>query len=152
MPASGSPTRKGRRIGLAKAHRTNEVTTMAALQATTNAQASAKAVGDALEVSLGGSWQITDPRPNWTELLGAAAPARVILRTDAVERWDTSLLLFLFEVQQWCRVKGAYCDLERLPEKIRVLLGQMVTSHETSVPFDRSENFLTAVGLATQDS
>jgi phospholipid/cholesterol/gamma-HCH transport system permease protein len=71
---------------------------------------------------------------------------------DAVERWDSSLLLFLFEVQQWCRAHGAHCDLEAVPARVRTLLGQLVASHETSVPFDRSENFLTSVGLATQDA
>ena len=116
------------------------------------AHASAKAAGDALEVALAGSWKITEPRPAWPEVLGAQNPARVRLRVDGVGQWDTSLLLFLFEVQQWCRVTGAYCDTEALPEKIRTLLAQLAAAHETSVPFDRSESFLTAVGLATQDT
>jgi phospholipid/cholesterol/gamma-HCH transport system permease protein len=54
-------------------------------------------------------------------------------------------------VQQWCRVTGAHCDTEALPEKIQQLLTQMAASHETSVPFDRTENFLVTVGLATQE-
>ncbi|MSU24062.1 MAG: ABC transporter permease [Opitutus sp.] len=116
------------------------------------ARASANAAGDALEVVLAGNWQITKPRPAWPELLGAQNPARVRLRVDEVGRWDTSLLLFLFEAQQWCRVTGAYCDTAALPEKIRTLLTQLAAAHETSVPFDRSESFLTAVGLATQDT
>ncbi len=116
------------------------------------ARASATAAGDALEVALAGTWQITEPRPSWAGLLGTQTPARVRLRTDGVEKWDSALLLFLFEVQQWCRGAGAYCDTEALPEKIRTLLAQLAASHETSVPFDRSENFFTSVGLATQDT
>jgi phospholipid/cholesterol/gamma-HCH transport system permease protein len=125
---------------------------MAANPETPSARASANAAGDALEVALAGTWQITDARPSWPAVLGAQHPARVRLRADDVAKWDTSLLLFLFEAQQWCRVTGAYCDTDALPEKIRTLLAQLAASHETSVPFDRSENFLTSVGLATQDT
>ncbi len=107
--------------------------------------------GDALAVALAGTWQVMESRPSWAGLLGAQNPARVRLVVADVEKWDSSLLLFLFEVQQWCRGTGAYCETDALPEKIRTLLGQLAASHETSVPFDRSENFITTVGLATQD-
>jgi len=124
---------------------------MSANPATLEARVSAKAEGDALDVALAGTWQVTAPRPAWDEVRGAQNPSRVRLRADEVAKWDSSLLLFLFEVQQWCRVTGAYCDTEALPEKIRALLAQLAASHETSVPFDRSGSFFTAVGLATQD-
>ena len=103
-----------------------------------------------LEVALAGTWQITEPRPSWARLLGGQNPTRVRLRVEEVEKWDSSLLLFLFEAQQWCRSAGAYCEADALPEKIRTLLVQLAASHETSVPFDRSENFLTTVGVAAQ--
>ena len=144
-------TIKGQRIGLAAGGVTSEVGGMAANPATWESLASVKAEGDALDVTLAGSWQITARRPSWAELLGAQDPKRVRLRADDVVKWDTSLLLFIFEVQQWCRVSGAYCDTDALPETIRELLTQLAASHETSVPFDRSESFFTAVGLATQN-
>jgi phospholipid/cholesterol/gamma-HCH transport system permease protein len=115
------------------------------------ARVAAKTVGDVLDVALAGTWQITEPRPSWARLLDGQSPARVRLSVGEVEKWDSSLLLFLFEAQQWCRSTGAYCEVDALPEKIRALLGQLAASHETSVPFDRSENFFTTVGLATQD-
>ncbi len=105
-----------------------------------------------MEVRLAGSWQITEARPTWHELRGAQNPARVRLHTDGVEKWDSSLLLFLFEAQQWCRVSGADFDGEALPEKIRTLLSQLAASHEMSVPIDRSTSFLSSVGLAIQDT
>ena len=125
---------------------------MPASPETLNARATATADGEALQVTLGGAWQITEPRPSWAGLLGARKPARVRLAADDLAKWDSSLLLFLFEVQQWCRETGAHCDAEALPEKIRALLAQLAASHETSVPFDRSESFLTTVGMATQDT
>lgn len=125
---------------------------MSANPETAHARVTATTVGEVFEVALGGTWLVTEPRPAWPKLLGAQTPARVRLRTEEVEKWDTSLLLFLFEVQVWCRASGAYCDTDALPEKIRTLLTQLSASHETSVPFDRSENLLTSVGLATQDT
>src|SRR4051812_12189728 len=105
-----------------------------------------RSVGDVFEVSLAGTWRITESRPSWTELLGTRNPNRVRLKADEVERWDSSLLLFLFEAQQWCRATGAHCDVDALPEKVRAMLSQLAASHETSVPFDRSRNFLATVG------
>ena len=125
---------------------------MPASQEVLNARAIATDEGDALRVSLGGVWQITERRPAWAEVLAERTPKRVRLRADEVEKWDTSLLLFLFEAEQWCRVAGAYCDTAALPEKVRNLLGQLSRAHETSVPFNRAEGFLTSVGLATQDT
>jgi phospholipid/cholesterol/gamma-HCH transport system permease protein len=125
---------------------------MSAISEPPSARASAQADGDRLDVTLSGRWKITAPRPAWRELLGAQTPARVRLLADGLEQWDSSVLLFLFEAQQWCGSSGAVCDTAPLPEKIRTLLGQLVASHATSVPVDRSENFFTAVGTATQDA
>ncbi len=130
---------------------TSEVVGMSAEPVPLHARVSAKAEGDGLEVSLAGTWQITESRPSWAGFLGTQNPALVRLRVDEVGKWDSSLLLFLFAAQQWCRVTGAHCDTDALPEKIRTLLAQISASHETSVPFDRSENFLVTVGVATQD-
>ncbi len=117
-----------------------------------SARAAVTAEADGLTVAVSGTWQITAPRPSWEALRGTQNPRRVRLRADEVDKWDSALLLFLFEVQQWCRGSGAYCEVDGLPERIRLLLAQLAASHETSVPFDRSENFLTTVGLATQNA
>ncbi len=130
----------------------NEVVGMSASLEVLQARAIATDAGGALDVALGGVWQITERRPSWGEVLAGRTPTRVRLRADDVTEWDTSLLLFLFEAEQWCRVAGVYCDTEAVPEKIRNLLGQLSRAHETSVPFDRAESFLTSVGLATQDT
>src|SRR5687768_500326 len=88
------------------------------------ARATAVETDGGLDVSLGGVWQIAAPRPSWTAVRGERTLARVRLRVDEVEKWDTSLLLFLYEVQEWCRSAGVPCDTGALPEKIRTLLGQ----------------------------
>ena len=113
------------------------------------ARATARLDQEVLTVAAAGTWQVTEPRPAWNELLAGRTPRRVALQTAGVERWDSSLLLFLFEAQQWCRVTGAYCDIEELPVNIRELLGQLAQADETSVPHDRSTDFLASVGLST---
>ncbi len=115
------------------------------------ARADASLEGETLSVQLAGDWTITGPRPGWIATLAGRAPKRVVLDSTGLGQWDSALLLFLFEAQQWSRIAGAHCDTQALPEKVHALLGQMSASHETSVPFDRSENFLTGVGEATID-
>jgi phospholipid/cholesterol/gamma-HCH transport system permease protein len=105
-----------------------------------------------LEVVLSGNWNVTAPRPSWTELRGRQKPAWVSLRVGDVEKWDSSLLLFLFEVQEWCRAAKIPCDTSALPEKILALLAQFVSAHETSEPRDRRDTFLISVGRATLET
>lgn len=112
----------------------------------------ASADASALEVVLAGTWHITAPRPAWIELLEGRAPRRVRFSVDALERWDTSLLLFLFEAQRWCGAQGAVCETDALPEKVRALLGELSRAHEASVPADRADGFLTAVGRTAQET
>ncbi|MEO6001676.1 MAG: ABC transporter permease [Opitutus sp.] len=113
------------------------------------ARASDRMNGDVLEVSLSGVWRITEARPSWPELLAGRNPAVVRVLVQEVVRWDSALLLFVFEVEQWCRATGARFDNTPLSEKIRSLVSQLSASHESSVPFDRSPNFFAIVGSAT---
>ena len=116
------------------------------------ARADAVLEGTALRVVIGGDWSITAPRPAWEAVRAGRQPKQVVLESGGLGDWDSSLLLFLFEVQNWCRLGGVFCDTRALPERVHALLRQMTSSHETSVPFDRSENFLTTVGEATFDA
>lgn len=122
---------------------------MSGSQPNVPARASAVADGDVLEVTVGGTWQVTDRRPGWRDTLGAAAPRRVRLQAAELGRWDSSLLLFLSAAQAWCRENRVACDADGLPRNIQHLLGQLATAHETSAPFDRSAGFFTTVGFAT---
>jgi len=124
---------------------------MSATKELRKAQVSSKLEGERMEVALAGVWRITEQRPSWASVVKRAHPKRVEVSVEGVERWDSSLLLFLFEVEQWCRATGAYFDGERLPEKIRTLLAQLDVSHQTSVPFDRTKSFVEVVGVATAD-
>jgi phospholipid/cholesterol/gamma-HCH transport system permease protein len=120
---------------------------MSASLETRAAQVSARTDGDELVLTLSGRWRITSPRPGWPKVLGAQTPRRVRIVQEDVTAWDSSLLLFLREAQQWCRVAGVFCDITALPGQVQTLLAQFDVAQGTSVPFDRSANFLSVVGL-----
>ncbi|MCR6655497.1 MAG: ABC transporter permease [Opitutus sp.] len=119
--------------------------------ASASAAAAVQSVEDGVEVRLSGRWRITEPRPSWTELSRKLKPAFVRARMDEVEQWDSSLVLFLFEINEWCAASGVTFDDTALPERVRVLESQITASHQVSVPRDRSTNFFQVVGEATLD-
>lgn len=107
--------------------------------------------GEWLLVELQGAWRITEPRPSWPRLLSGAEPTRVKLVWGRLEDWDSALLLFVFEVRQWCRTRQVACDLSSLPDALQKLLSQLVGVTDTPAVSDHSRDFLTVVGLAVQD-
>lgn len=115
------------------------------------ASASARAEGDVLLVVLGGIWKITASRPTWSEVLGKAKPSRVKVELAALESWDSSLLLFLFETEQWCRATGMPLDSSALPKQLRDLVGQIVAAQGKEKPVDRAMNPISMIGLAVFD-
>jgi phospholipid/cholesterol/gamma-HCH transport system permease protein len=115
------------------------------------AHAIARIEGDALAVELGGLWKITEDRPSWLRILGANKPARVQITLLELENWDSSLLLFLFEVEKWCVETKATLDASKLPPNMRDLLKQIIAAQGKDVPVDRSENPIGLIGLAVFD-
>ncbi len=104
--------------------------------------------GDRLIADLGGVWRITDPLPAWSGLLGGRRPRTVVVRVGALERWDSSLVRFVHEIELWCRASGAACDVSALPATVRDLAAQLAHARETRMPFDHSHNLLAVVGVA----
>lgn len=103
-------------------------------------------------VKIGGVWKITEKRPSWSAVAEGQGPLkRVRFEAREVEVWDSSLLLFLFEVQQWCLVSGVAFDGNTLPERLRELLMQLGSAQAKEKVVDRRENPLTMIGLATFD-
>lgn len=121
------------------------------ITAPTETRVQLRTEGEWLLVELQGAWRIIETRPSWVTLLAERDPVRVKFVWGRLEDWDSALLLFVFEVRQWCRTKNVQCDLSDLPEALQKLLRQLVVVNETAMPIDRSRDFLTMVGLAAQD-
>jgi phospholipid/cholesterol/gamma-HCH transport system permease protein len=114
-----------------------------------SARVSTRSAGDALAVTLSGDWRMTERRPVWTEVIGAQAPERIRLQIEDLGAWDTSLIIFLFEVRQWGAARKTAVDPADLPPKVRTLLDQLEASDRQSVPRDRSEGLSAVVGGLT---
>ncbi len=99
-------------------------------------------------MELGGAWRITDPLPAWADAIGDRRPASVLVRPGSLERWDSSLVRFVHEIDRWCRESGAACDVSALPQTVRDLAAQLTHGRDTRVPFDHSHNLLAVVGVA----
>lgn len=124
---------------------------MPAINDVVQASASASAEGEVLRVVLGGIWKITGARPVWSEVLGQAKPVRIKVELAGLETWDSSLLLFLFEVQQWCTATETPLDSSALPKQLSELLAQIVAAQGKEKPVDRAANPIGLIGLAVFD-
>jgi phospholipid/cholesterol/gamma-HCH transport system permease protein len=116
----------------------------------TSAQASARTDGGLLEVSLAGSWTLGGATPRWELVRGKAVPSAVRLRAEGVSHWDTSLVVFVGEASHWCAGAGVPCDLDALPERMRMLGSQFAQSLVAGARNDHSRSLFVEVGLATQ--
>lgn len=118
----------------------------------TRATAQIRWAGEWLEVALSGEWRITGRRLRWAEVYKDArqpAGVRVVMAADM--RWDSVLLLFICDIRQWCVRAGIGCDQSHLPTAVQDLLVQLANVQAKPRPKERKENFLTSVGLATED-
>lgn len=116
-----------------------------------NAHVHARTTGECLLVELRGRWRITEPRPSWEESIAGQTPDRVILEMGEVCTWDSALILYIYEARRWCAARGATCDLSALPAPVQQLSSQL-DNLPVAAPSDHSRDFLTAVGLATEDA
>jgi phospholipid/cholesterol/gamma-HCH transport system permease protein len=141
---------KRARFGLARGHVTSEVNPMPDGTPNPASQVVVATAPAMVEVTVQGEWRVTGGRPRWPDLR-PPGDKRLPVRVQAgdLRRWDTSLILFLNDIEADCRLAGVGCDFSGLPETIRALVGQLSQAQKTTAPFDRSEGFLSAVGNAT---
>jgi len=104
-----------------------------------------------LTVELAGGWRITEATPKWDEVIGSTPAANVTFDFSKLERWDTSLVLFVAAAANWCRAHRTSCDLESLPESMRRLVDHFEDKTRHPVPPSRPSGFLAAVGRASLD-
>lgn len=114
----------------------------------TPAHAEAVLEGDRLTVTLGGAWRLTQAQPPWARVRGEHRPRAVRLRAENLERWDSSLVRFVHEVEGWCREAGVACETDALPEPVRRLAAQLAAARRMHVAVDHGGNILTVIGLA----
>lgn len=87
--------------------------------------------GDSLVVALSGAWQLERPAPRFAPLLesalaadthGARTAHLVTVDAAALRSWDSSLLIFLRQGQEYCAAHQLSFATEGLPSRITTLL------------------------------
>jgi phospholipid/cholesterol/gamma-HCH transport system permease protein len=86
---------------------------------------------DVLVVALAGEWTLQQSPPRLSELIEAlpapaaptgARPRAVAFEASSLGRWDSSLLLFLRQAQEYCETVDLEFDVTGLPENVTRLL------------------------------
>ncbi len=93
----------------------------------TAALAALQRVGDALIVELDGDWSLEQPSPRFRDLVDHSAikddaVRSVSVRATNLKGWDSSLLIFLLQCQDFCDEHTLEFDTSTLPEQIPRLL------------------------------
>jgi phospholipid/cholesterol/gamma-HCH transport system permease protein len=102
---------------------------MAAADATTITRpvAEARTELDSLRVTLGGTWSLEQPQPRSADVLrraarGGTVPRRMEFDCAELHEWDSSLLIFLVQCQEYCAAHELEFDERGLPEEVPRLL------------------------------
>lgn len=95
--------------------------------ATDHALVELRAEGDVLVVALRGDWSLGRPMPRFDELVAGAGIAPQDVRSltveaDALGTWDSSLLIFLVQCQDFCDAHTLGFDSTALPQQVPRLL------------------------------
>lgn len=121
-----------------------------------NEQIALSRQGDAtLVVRIGGTWTLRGGLPSAAPVVEALAteplPTRLVFETNAVETWDSSLLVFASRVESACRERNVETDSGGLPAGARRLLAlaEAVPEREDAKADDAEQPFLDRVGELT---
>src|SRR3954470_10835475 len=93
----------------------------------TAALADARRQDDAVVVVLAGDWQVESGAPRFTKLTESASSFGnnvSVIRFDAAQlgSWDSSLLIFVREAQEFCEARKIRFDPAGLPDRVTRLL------------------------------
>lgn len=109
--------------------------------------------GDRLLLCLGGDWLLSAPRPATEELALAfkSSPKRIVVEGEALGAWDSSLILFLYQLHKRCLAQGIRLEFAAVPEGVKRLL-----KLSTAVPPQAGQSrpklsFLARTGLRLMD-
>ena len=81
--------------------------------------------GDRLIVALSGRWQLEDGPPRFERIISgqeANGVRAIAFDADALQQWDSSLLIFLLQCMDYCEAHKLELDTSGLPEQVTRLL------------------------------
>src|SRR5258708_1427673 len=116
------------------------------------ARATAERINRLLKVEVGGRWQITNPAPEWKQLVRESEGISEIKFQEAgLEAWDSSLVLFLHGALRWARDAKVAIDISAMPEGLQhiALHKEGKKGAENIGPAQCAPRLFEAVGLLT---
>ena len=122
--------------------------------ATNDALAEIRAEGDGLIVVVSGDWSLERPQPRFDELIGRAGKdaGRVRLlsfQSDGLGEWDSSLLIFLMQCQDYCDERKIEVDPAGLPSQVpRLIALAHAVPERVSNEKPKRTSFVARVGSA----
>lgn len=97
--------------------------------------AKAEKTDGSLQIKVGGVWHLTGELPNANEILSQSpTPSQVLVVPESLEQWDSSLPLFLMQLQSWCQQRRIQLDLEKLPTALKELFRLIRESEQRPPP------------------
>jgi phospholipid/cholesterol/gamma-HCH transport system permease protein len=123
--------------------------TTAEATSTNAAVAGLQVEGDALHVCVGGRWALEQAQPRFeavaggtTTEIGRASVRRMTFDAQALDHWDSSLLIYLLQCQDYCEAHrlefasaGLPAQIPRLLALARAVPERVQTSSPPSLPF-----------------
>jgi len=89
------------------------------------AKAESEVRGRELVVKVGGVWRLGEDVPGWEATAQDREVERVRVEEEGLERWDSSLLLFLLQARRWCEENDIPLDDSALPANVRELVSRI---------------------------
>ncbi|PXW91126.1 phospholipid/cholesterol/gamma-HCH transport system permease protein [Nitrosomonas sp. Nm84] len=109
-----------------------------------------------LNIILGGNWQIQQDHPSFTDiepLVRDMPSIRISFNSQALDSWDTSLLIFLSRLFKFSQQHRMEIDYSGLPNGVHRLmdLASTKTSNANANKKKKSTNFITELGNSALD-
>ncbi|MCX8048335.1 MAG: ABC transporter permease [Methylohalobius sp.] len=104
--------------------------------------------GDCLLLSLGGDWLLSSSRPNIEEVDLALnnPPKRLIVEGERLGAWDSSLILFLYQLHKRCLQADIALEWGAIPEGVKRLLALATAVPAQAKPANAQPSFLERIG------
>lgn len=109
-----------------------------------------------LNIILGGNWHIQQDHPSFTDIESSVRDmpsTRISFNSQALNSWDTSLLIFLARLFKFSKQHQMEIDYSGLPDGVHRLmdLASTETPNASASKKKKPENFITELGNSTLD-
>jgi phospholipid/cholesterol/gamma-HCH transport system permease protein len=126
--------------------------------ATNAALAELRAEGDSLVIVIAGEWLLEHPQPRFDETVGGATsapgkPRAIAFDATGLMGWDSSLLIFLMQCQDYCEEHKLAFDPSALPKQVpRLLALAHAVPERVQAETPKRESLVTRIGTAVLGS